>query len=39
MQTLHKRPDPLSQSCDQSQSYDSLHLINIVPESLHSLLW
>lgn len=39
MQTLHKRPDPLSQDCDQSQSCDSLHLINIVLESLHSLLW
>lgn len=39
MQTLHKRLNPLSQDCDQSQSCDSLHLINIVPESLHSLLW
>ena len=39
MQTFRKRPDPLSQDCDWSQSCDSLHLINIVPESLHSLLW
>ena len=38
MKTLHKRPTPLSQSCDQSQSCDSLHLLNNVRKFLHSLL-
>ena len=32
MKTLHKRLNALSQSCD------SLHLLNIVPKFLHSLL-
>ena len=38
MKTLHKRENTLSQDCDQSQSCDSLHLLNIVPKFLHSLL-
>lgn len=38
MKTLHKRLNSLSQDCDQSQSCDSLHLLNIVPKFLHSLL-
>jgi len=38
MKTLYKRLTPLSQDCDQSQSCDSLHLINIAPKFLNSLL-
>ena len=38
MKTLHKRLNSLSQDYDQSQSCDSLHLLNIVPKFLHSLL-
>lgn len=38
LKTLDKRLNALSQDCDQSQSCDSLHLINIVPEFLYSLL-
>ena len=42
-ENLHKRPDlncALSQSCDSlfPTSCDSLHLLNIVPKFLHSLL-
>lgn len=38
MKTLHKRLNSLLQDCDQSQSCDSLHLINIAPKFLNSLL-
>ena len=38
MKTLDKRLNSLSQDCDQSQSCDSLHVFNIAPKFLNSLL-
>ena len=37
MKTLHKRENTLSQDCDQSQSCDSLHVLNIGSNHLHYL--
>ena len=38
MKTLDKRLNSLSQACDQAQSCDSLHVFNIAPKFLNSLL-